>query len=188
VKIYIGAPGSEGAADQGYVPISKLRSIATRMRHSYLSFGGVALWDASSAYVNGRYDLGIKNGLKSAGGVGFRYPACSAPAYVSGQQYTGGEHVSCDGYIWQAKWWTESTPNHDPVGEWNEISACQGVPPPGQEPTRVPTVIAASPATVVPGMPTGALSNGAKGMYERVYFGNMQSVLLRWRWRRSGHR
>jgi len=47
--------------------------------------------------VNGRYDLGVKNALKAAGGVGFEYPACSAYAYVPGQAYTGGQRVTCDG-------------------------------------------------------------------------------------------
>jgi chitinase len=50
VKVYIGAPGSAQAAGGGYVPISTLSSIATQMRKSYPSFGGVMLWDASQAY------------------------------------------------------------------------------------------------------------------------------------------
>ena len=47
--------------------------------------------------ANGRYDLNTKNALRTTGGAGFKYPACSAPAYVSGQAYTGGQRVSCDG-------------------------------------------------------------------------------------------
>jgi len=50
VKVYIGAPGATGAAGGGYVPIETLSSIATKMRQSYPSFGGVMLWDASQAY------------------------------------------------------------------------------------------------------------------------------------------
>ena len=41
--------------------------------------------------------MGVKNGLISAGGVGFKLPACSAPAYMSGQVYTSGNQVSYDG-------------------------------------------------------------------------------------------
>lgn len=74
------------------------------------------LWDASQAYgksqtllpvdvfmivfspiANNRYDLAIKNALAAAGGTGFTYPACSAPAYVSGQGYSGGSQVSYGG-------------------------------------------------------------------------------------------
>ena len=44
--------------------------------------------------ANGRYDLAIKKTLKAAGGVGFTYPACSAPGHVPGQVYTVGEEVS----------------------------------------------------------------------------------------------
>ena len=50
VKVYIGAPGAPGAAGGGYVPIGTLSSIATKMRQSYPSFGGVMMWDASQAY------------------------------------------------------------------------------------------------------------------------------------------
>jgi len=50
VKVYIGAPGANDTASIGYVPISKLKSVAVKMRKSYPSFGGVVLWDASSAY------------------------------------------------------------------------------------------------------------------------------------------
>ncbi|KAF9648538.1 class III chitinase [Thelephora ganbajun] len=138
VKVYIGAPGSAGGAGGGYVSISTLSSIAVKMRQSYPSFGGVMLWDASQAYVNGRYDLGIKNALKAAGGTGFTYPTCSAPAYVSGQPYTAGQQVSYNGYIWQPKWWTNTVPNHNSNGDWSEISACQGsvtTTSTGQQPT-----------------------------------------------------
>jgi len=47
--------------------------------------------------ANGRYDMGIKKALQEAGGVGFRYPACSADAYVPRQAYIGHQRVSYDG-------------------------------------------------------------------------------------------
>ena len=44
------APADSTAAGQGYVDASTLGSIATQMRKSFPSFGGVMLWDASQAY------------------------------------------------------------------------------------------------------------------------------------------
>ncbi|KAF7965602.1 hypothetical protein HWV62_42675 [Athelia sp. TMB] len=94
------------------------------MRKSFPSFGGVMLWDASQAYANSRYDLGIKNALVAAGATGFTYPACSAPAYVSGTDYSGGAQVSYGGYIWQAKWYASSTPANNPNGDWSASKLC----------------------------------------------------------------
>ena len=50
VKIYIGAPGSATAANQGYVDIDTLETYALEAQGNYTSFGGVMLWDASDAY------------------------------------------------------------------------------------------------------------------------------------------
>lgn len=50
VRVYIGAYGAPDVAGNGYVPLWTLTSIAVRMRTSYPSFGGVALWDASLAF------------------------------------------------------------------------------------------------------------------------------------------
>ena len=57
------------------------------------------LWDMSQAYANDRYDVSIKNALTAAGGTGFTFPPCSAPAFVQGQSYTGGSQVSFDGCV-----------------------------------------------------------------------------------------
>ncbi|EGN97801.1 glycoside hydrolase family 18 protein [Serpula lacrymans var. lacrymans S7.3] len=126
VKIYVGAPASSTAAGTGYQSISNLSTIATTMRKSFPSFGGVMLWDASQAYDNDRYDLGIKNALVAAGATGFTYPACTAPAYVSGSDYTGGSQVSYNGYMWQADYWTNATPSNSSSGDWSAISVCTG--------------------------------------------------------------
>ncbi|KAI0961221.1 hypothetical protein AcV7_000377 [Taiwanofungus camphoratus] len=126
VKVYIGAPASSTAAGTGYQSTSNLSNIATTMRNSFPSFGGVMLWDASQAYQNDRYDLAIKNALVSAGGTGFNYPACSAPAYASGNSYTGNSKVAYNGYIWEAKYWTNSEPAANSNGDWMPISACSG--------------------------------------------------------------
>lgn len=50
MKVYIGAPADSTAAGQGYTNASGLGAIATQMRKSFPSFGGVMLWDASQAY------------------------------------------------------------------------------------------------------------------------------------------
>ena len=50
MKVYIGAPASSTAAGSGYLAASDLGAIATQMRNSFPSFGGVMLWDASQAY------------------------------------------------------------------------------------------------------------------------------------------
>ncbi|KZT19396.1 carbohydrate-binding module family 5 protein [Neolentinus lepideus HHB14362 ss-1] len=128
VKIYLGAPASDTAAGRGYVNISTLESIAATQRNSFPSFGGVMLWDASQAYANDRYDLAIKNALTSDGGTGFTYPACSAPAYVSGTGYSGGTQVTYQGYIWQAKYWSSATPGAtlSSDADWIAVTACSG--------------------------------------------------------------
>jgi chitinase len=77
------------------------------------------LWDASQAYANGRFDKTVKSALVAAGGTGFTYPACSAPAYASGAGYSGGSQVSYNGYIWQAKWYASGAPKIDFNGDWN---------------------------------------------------------------------
>jgi chitinase len=125
VKVFVGAPAADKAGG-GYVDINTLGNIAVTMRKSFPSFGGVMLWDASQAYVNGRYEKAIKSKLSAAGGTGFTFPACSAPAYASGSGYSGGSKVSYQGYIWEAKWFASSTPKSDPNGEWSAISACSG--------------------------------------------------------------
>ena len=119
VKIYVGAPASSTAAGGGYQAIGTMSTIATTMRKSFPSFGGVMMWDASQAYgeccvvpihtafgissprlvsANGRYDLAVKNALTAAGGTGFTFPSCSAPTFSSGTAYTGGSQVSYGGY------------------------------------------------------------------------------------------
>ncbi|OSC97704.1 glycoside hydrolase family 18 protein [Trametes coccinea BRFM310] len=63
VKVYIGAPGSSDSAGEGYVSVSKLASYVSDAQEKYSSFGGVMLWDASTAYTNNRFDLGIKTAM-----------------------------------------------------------------------------------------------------------------------------
>jgi len=127
VKIYIGAPASSTAAGSGYIDVGTLGSYAKQMRNSFPSFGGIMLWDASQAYINGRFDAAIKSSLKAAGGTGFTYPLCSkVPGYTSGVQYSGGNEVSYQGYIWAAKWSASDAPANNPNGDWSAVSACSG--------------------------------------------------------------
>ncbi|MBP2833012.1 T9SS type A sorting domain-containing protein [Aquimarina sp. U1-2] len=52
---------------------------------------------------------------------------CTAPAYVEGQVYNGGDIVSYQGKEYKAKWWTQ---NNDPVTNrenvWELLGACSG--------------------------------------------------------------
>ncbi|KAI0786086.1 glycoside hydrolase family 18 protein [Abortiporus biennis] len=166
VKIYIGAPASSTAAGSGYQAINTLSDIAVKMRQSFPSFGGVMLWDASQAYANSRYDLAIKTTLSAAGGTGFAFPSCSAPAFVSGTQYQGGSQVSFGGYIWQAKFFASSTPSNDPNGEWSAISACAGTPssPTGSSTSSAPTT---APST-------GSCGSIASWSSSSIYTGGQQ--------------
>ncbi|KAF9474305.1 class III chitinase [Pholiota conissans] len=149
VKVYIGAPASSSAAGSGYVPIATLSNIAVQMRKSFPSFGGIMLWDASQAHANNRYDLAIKNALTAAGGTGFTFPSCSAPAYASGTNYAGGATVSFGGYIWQAKWSASSQPTNSPNSDWSAISACGGAALPSSSSTSTikPTSTSTSKTT-----------------------------------------
>ncbi|KAG5719543.1 hypothetical protein E4T56_gene9501, partial [Termitomyces sp. T112] len=63
IKIYVGAPAAESAANTGYVNAETLGKIAQETRSKYSSFGGIMLWDISQAYGNNRYDIAVKNAL-----------------------------------------------------------------------------------------------------------------------------
>ncbi|KAI0819264.1 glycoside hydrolase [Trametes gibbosa] len=66
VKVYIGAAGSSDSAGEGYVDVNTLASYVSSAQQKYSSFGGVMLWDASTAHDNGRFDLGIKNAMTAS--------------------------------------------------------------------------------------------------------------------------
>ncbi|KAJ6478623.1 glycoside hydrolase [Mycena vitilis] len=69
IKIFIGAPASEAAANSGsYVSAEKLGEIAKATRAKYSSFGGIMLWDAADAATNNNFDQQIKKALTAAGG------------------------------------------------------------------------------------------------------------------------
>ncbi|THV06084.1 glycoside hydrolase family 18 protein [Dendrothele bispora CBS 962.96] len=152
VKVYIGAPASPSAAGSGYVDPATLSNIATQMRNSFPSFGGVMLWDASQAVANDNYDESIKSALTAAGGTGFEFPPCSAPAFVAGTNYPGGSIVSFEGYIWETKWFSNAQPSSNPNGDWSAISACAG--PAGGGGGSGTTTVPSSTTTSAPSSPT----------------------------------
>ncbi|KAJ3484498.1 hypothetical protein NLI96_g5610 [Meripilus lineatus] len=66
IKVYIGAPGDAQAAGEGYVDLETLAQYASDAQAKYSSFGGVMLWDADTAYTNGRFDKGIKTAMRAS--------------------------------------------------------------------------------------------------------------------------
>jgi len=128
VKVYIGAPASSTAANAGYVDINRLKQIALETKAKYSSFGGVMFWDASQAYVNGRFDKATKAFLTG----GTVTPPTDPPpstgcgnvaAWNKGTTYVGGNRASYNGRLWEAKWWTlGETPGSADV--WKDVGAC----------------------------------------------------------------
>lgn len=51
MKIYLGVPGSRGSASTGYAPIPLLKKRIDELKNR-TEFGGVMMWDASSAFGN----------------------------------------------------------------------------------------------------------------------------------------
>ncbi|KAI0757303.1 class III chitinase [Daedaleopsis nitida] len=170
VKIYVGAPGSPTAAGGGYQDPATLATVLKNTRGRFPSFGGVMLWDASQAYVNNRYERAAKQVLVAAGGTGFTYPTCSAPAFSSGTAYTANSQVSYNGYIWEAKWWSQNTPSADPNGDWMPISACAGAGSAPSGPTSSTTTAPGSTPT------SGSCGGVAAWVATTAYTGGQQAT------------
>ncbi|KAI9717971.1 MAG: hypothetical protein M1828_007007 [Chrysothrix sp. TS-e1954] len=62
VKVMLGVPGSATAAGSGYTSLSELTPIMDYCKR-FRSFGGVMVWDASQAFQNGNFLVGIKGSL-----------------------------------------------------------------------------------------------------------------------------
>ncbi|KAJ4499044.1 glycoside hydrolase family 18 protein [Lentinula lateritia] len=156
VKVFLGAPAASLAAGTGYQDLATLSSYAVQMRQSFPSFGGVMLW-YGQAYVNDRYDLGIKNALVAAGGTGFTFPACSAPAYVAGTAYSGGSKVSYDGCaMFHAKYYADDVPSNDPNGDWSaSTSATKTTTSTSQTTTTVTSTTTSASSSPTSGSCTG---------------------------------
>jgi chitinase len=65
IKVYLGAPASPQSAGTGFVSSGTLAGVALNAQKQFSSFGGVMLWDASSAQTNNRYDVAVKNAIRS---------------------------------------------------------------------------------------------------------------------------
>ncbi|KAI0639124.1 class III chitinase [Trametes polyzona] len=169
VKVYVGAPASSTAAGSGYQDPATLANILKTTRNRFPSFGGVMMWDASQAYQNNRYDAAAKKALVAAGGTGFTFPACTAPAFVAGNNYPGSSQVTFNGYIWESKWFSSNKPSGDPNGDWMPISACAGDAPSGPSGPSSTTTTSGGSA------PTGGSCGGvAPWSSGTVYTGGQQ--------------
>jgi len=78
VKVYIGAPASSQSAGSGYVDVSTLTSVVQNARQ-FPSFGGVMLWDISTAVANDNYHSAIKSALTNGGSCGASNAARAIP-------------------------------------------------------------------------------------------------------------
>lgn len=150
VKVYLGAPASSSAATYGYVNASTLATIIQQTQRQYSSFGGVMLWDASTAYANSRYDLAVKNAL-TAGGTAVATSmstgtsaATTTTANTTARAtttatstvcfgvsawsrtiaYWGGDQVTYNGQLWSAKWWTYDDVPGGQAGVWIDTATC----------------------------------------------------------------
>ncbi|EMG45959.1 Chitinase 1 [Candida maltosa Xu316] len=93
IKLYLGLPGSSSSAGSGFVGISTIQSALASIKSSP-NFGGISLWDVSSA-ENGGFLNQINNALSGSGGSVAQSSAIppsvssaapigsSAPIYVS---------------------------------------------------------------------------------------------------------
>lgn len=90
----------------------------------------------------------------------------TAPVWVNGTVYTGGDVVSHNGYEWRAKWWTNSDEpgTTGEYGVWEQLQPC-GTPPtatpePTSEPTTQPTSEPTTQPTNEPPTPTATTPVG----------------------------
>ncbi|WP_348945935.1 carbohydrate-binding protein [Chitinibacter sp. FCG-7] len=81
-------------------------------------------------------------------------PISGVSAWSSSAVYTGGQRVSYNGAVYEAKWWTQNNaPGADQWGPWKLVSGTAATPTPTAvpTPTSVPT---ASPIPTVSPVPT----------------------------------
>lgn len=53
---------------------------------------------------------------------------CSVPAWSSTAVYVGGNQVSFNGHLWQAKWWTQGDVPGGSANVWADLGLCSGGP------------------------------------------------------------
>ncbi len=112
---------------------------------------------------NGEASASVSITVTGSGG------SCTAPAYVDGQVYTGGDRVSYQGNEYEAKWWTQ---NNDPVTNrenvWKLIGPCSGAGTAPQVSITSPT----SGQSFVPGnsVTINANASDSDGTVSKVQF------------------
>jgi len=98
---------------------------------------------------------------------------CSAPAYVPGQVYTGGQQVSYNGHLWRAKWWTQNeTPSTGGSGVWEDLGVCGSVSPSPSTSTSTSTSPSPSTSTSSGAYPAW-VANHAYAVGDRVTYGGV---------------
>ncbi|KAK6453589.1 chitinase, partial [Scheffersomyces xylosifermentans] len=77
IKLYLGLPGSPASAGSGYVGIDSISSALANIKGGS-SFGGVSVWDISSAQVNGDFLQQIRSALGSTPSIPSSSPVVAA--------------------------------------------------------------------------------------------------------------
>jgi chitinase len=155
-----------------------------------LSFGGQT-YALAADHARGGIPPASPTGSTTANPTG---PACTAPAYVHGNVYTGGMTVSHGGRQWRAKWWTQNeAPSTGGSGVWEDLGPCGGgtttppvttppattppgtTPPATTPPATTPPVTTppatTPPATTSPGQFPAWVPNKAYAVGDRVSYG-----------------
>ncbi|KAI9296310.1 glycoside hydrolase [Neoconidiobolus thromboides FSU 785] len=63
VKLYVGLPGGQTGANNGYVDAGTISSKVSQVRSQYPNFGGLMFWDASQVYNNGSFGQSVASFL-----------------------------------------------------------------------------------------------------------------------------
>ena len=92
--VLLGAPASSYSASNGYLPMEKLSEIVSHLQTKYRNFGGVMLWDVSSAENNNDYAWRISAHLKGIS-VGSRSTVEVLAAPVVTAQLDSGNPDGC---------------------------------------------------------------------------------------------
>ncbi|MGI5118897.1 glycosyl hydrolase family 18 protein [Marinactinospora thermotolerans] len=146
-QVGLGVPAVRSAAGGGYMPpsdvIRALDCLETRTScgsftpsRAYGPIGGIMTWsinwDATNNYAFAN-TIGARLG---SGGGTTPTPTpeptpeptpgdCAAPAWSASAVYTGGDQVTYNGRLYQARWWTQGeTPSSAAWGVWQDLGPC----------------------------------------------------------------
>ncbi|WP_373974391.1 glycosyl hydrolase family 18 protein [Chitinibacter sp. SCUT-21] len=79
-------------------------------------------------------------------------PVSGVAAWSSTAVYNGGQRVSYNGAVYEAKWWTQGNqPGADQWGPWKLVSGTPATPTPTASPTPTATPVLPTPCPVAPG-------------------------------------